>query len=201
MHSGWSRLFFSIVGYLGLFAIYKIAMLSLAEVGLDRANIKTGLKYGGYAILVIALTYLLIFFLDKQAFLDPRYRQTIPTAIYAATVLLLLKTVIFEELAFRGIGLAILVGIKLNRRLAGIISSVAFGLWHISSSLSIEKYNLGGNIIVPRPIVMMGILIATSAAGFVLCELRWRSKSLLAPILAHWFINAFALILAAISWH
>jgi membrane protease YdiL (CAAX protease family) len=198
--TGWPRVFLNVFGYLGLLVCYLIAKIKPADIGLAKSSLKSGFKYGGLAMLAIAAVTFFIFLIDKQAFKDPRYHHNLGTALYSVVILLPLKTVIFEELAFRGIGLALLYKIKANHWFASIVSSLAFGLWHVSSSVSINKYNLGGGLIIPKPLVVLSAVIATSIAGLILCELRWRSKSLLAPIMAHWSVNAFAIILASLSW-
>ncbi len=197
--AGWARLFWNFLGYICLFVAYKIAQLSLSDIGLSRKYIKNGLKYAFIIILIILAVFLLAFFVDKQAFKDPRYNHSISTAFYAVFILLPLKTVLFEEFAFRGILPATLLKIKNNRWFATIISSLAFGLWHVASSVSIGNYHIG-SIVIPKFIVVLIAVLFTALAGVFLCELRWRSKSLIAPILVHWFVNAAAIILAAISW-
>ena len=44
--------------------------------------------------------------------------------------------------------------------------------------------------------VIVGVVVAMTAAGLVLAWLRLRSRSLLAPFLAHWGVNATALVVA-----
>ncbi len=151
--TGWLRLFINSLGYFGLVACYLIANLKPSDIGLSKSNLKSGLKYGGFAMLAIAIAFLALFIIDKQAFKDPRYHHDLGTAFFAVFILLPLKTVIFEELAFRGIGLALLIKVKNNKWFASLISSLAFGLWHVSSSLHIDKYNLGGGVVVPKIVV------------------------------------------------
>jgi membrane protease YdiL (CAAX protease family) len=45
--------------------------------------------------------------------------------------------------------------------------------------------------------VVVGIVVAMTAAGMALCWLRIRSRSLVAPFVAHWWINATAF---AVAW-
>jgi len=198
--AGWTRLAWNLFGYIGLFGIYKFAKLSLSDIGLSAKNFRTGMKLALYVIAIIAAGFLVIFFVNGHAFKDPRYHHSIPVALYASFVILPLKTVLFEELAFRGIALSLLFRVKSSRWFATIFSSVAFGAWHVTTSVDIGNYNIGGNIIVPKALVAVAATIAPALFGIVLCELRWRSKSLVAPIAVHWFLNAFATLLAAFSW-
>lgn len=199
--TGWNRLWLNILGYAGLFTCYKIANLNLGEIGLSRKNIKSGLKYGLLSLFIIAVSFVIVFLFYGQLFKDPRYHNSFYDTFYAIFILLPLKTVLFEELAYRGIGLALLLKIKENKLFAVSISSIAFGIWHISSSIGVNGYNITDNFSVTKSLFVGASVLATTAAGFVLCELRFRSKSLLAPIIAHWSINAVALILATVSWH
>jgi membrane protease YdiL (CAAX protease family) len=45
-------------------------------------------------------------------------------------------------------------------------------------------------------VVIVGMVIAMTLAGMVFCWLRIRSKSLVAPFLFHWGVNATAFFLA-----
>lgn len=197
---GWARLFWNTTGYVTIYAAYRFASLNLKSIGLAKNNIKPGLKYGLYIIGAIAVGMILVFAIDKTAFKDHRYHHDLHTALYAAIVLLPFKTVLFEELAFRGILPAISLKIKNQRRIASILSSFAFGLWHIFSATKIGGYHLTSGIVVPNFAMVFAVFVGTFAIGYLLCELRWRSDSLAAPIAVHWFINGFGLILASLSW-
>ncbi|HSW79109.1 MAG TPA: CPBP family intramembrane glutamic endopeptidase, partial [Candidatus Babeliales bacterium] len=143
---GWARVFWSSLGYLTLYVICRVEGLSLSSIGLSRSRVKSGLKYGFYVIAAILLLMLLAFFIDKTIFQDPRYHHNLSTALAAALELVPLKTVIFEEVAFRGILPAIALRIKNQQRFATIVSSVAFGLWHVFSASKIGNYDLAGSI-------------------------------------------------------
>jgi membrane protease YdiL (CAAX protease family) len=196
---GWARLAWNTLGYISLLVAYRSAGLSLHSIGLSKASIKSGLKYAGLAISVILLAMLLLFMINKTAFHDPRYHHKLSTALYSALVLLPLKTVLFEELAFRGILPAIALKIKNQRRFAIIVSSLAFGFWHVYSATKIGGYTALG-FLVPATLVIAGVFLVTSIAGYLFCELRWRSGSLIAPIAVHWFINGFGIVLVSLSW-
>ena len=197
---GWGRLIWSLAGYLGLFAVCAVAQLRFADIGLSRQNFPSGLRFAAYVILAIVLVFAAILLVDHGAFKDPRYDQSLPKALDASLVLLPLKTVFFEELAFRGIFLALLTKLKAGRWLANITSSVAFGLWHIGSTSGIGSYKLSAGVSVSQSLIFGAVLLFTTVAGLLLCELRWRSKSLLAPIAAHWFANCAGILIAAFSW-
>jgi membrane protease YdiL (CAAX protease family) len=48
-----------------------------------------------------------------------------------------------------------------------------------------------------RVLVVLGSVAVTFAAGLIFCWLRLRSRSLVAPVLAHWATNGLAL---AVAW-
>jgi membrane protease YdiL (CAAX protease family) len=198
--NGWARLVWNFSGYASLFLAYRFAALSLGSIGLSKSSIRSGLKYASYVIAVILLAMLLVFIFDKTVFNDPRYHHRLSTALYSVLILLPLKTVLFEELAFRGILPAILLKVKNQRRYATIVSSLVFGFWHIYSATKIGNYHLAGNLTIPNVLVVAGVFVATSIAGYLFCELRWRSGSLIAPAAVHWFLNGFGIILASLSW-
>jgi uncharacterized protein len=200
LSGGWARLLWSVLGYLSLFAAYKAEGLSLVSIGLGKGSTKPALKYIIAVTTLIAFVMLSAFFIDETVFKDVRYNQSLLAALYASLVLLPLKTVLFEEIAFRGILPALFLKFRHHRSYASVVSSLLFGLWHVFLATKMGDYLLGGDLVIPNPFVVIGIFVATSVAGYLFCELRWRSGSLLTPIAAHWFINGFAMALAAFAW-
>lgn len=197
--NGWARLCWGVLGYGALFLAYKLAELKLADIGLATSNLTRGLKFGGYIILIILAGLLLVFLLHRGIYKDSRYHHSLAAALSSSLILLPLKTVFFEELAFRGVLLGMLLKFRKGRRFATLASSIAYGLWHISSATKISSPDIGG-IVIPQILIVLVVVVVTTLAGILFCELRWRSKSLIAPISVHWFINGFATILAALSW-
>ncbi len=200
LSNGWARLLWSSLGYLSLFAAYKIEGLSLDSIGLGKGTTKPALKYILGIMTLIVFVMLVAFFVNDAAFKDARYNQSFAMALFASLVLLPLKTVLFEEIAFRGILPALFLRFKHHRMYATVVSSLLFGLWHVFLATKMGNYLLGGSLVIPNPFVVLGIFVATSVAGYIFCELRWRSGSLLTPIAAHWTINGFAMILASFAW-
>lgn len=200
LSSGWGRLLWSMLGYLSLFAAYKTEGLTIASIGLGKGTTKSALKYIFGVITCIVFVMLVAFFVNDAAFKDTRYNQSFALALYASIVLLPLKTVLFEEIAFRGILPALFLQFKHHRLYASVVSSLLFGLWHVFLATKMGDYLLGGDLVVPNPFVVLGTFVATSVAGYIFCELRWRSGSLLTPIAAHWTINGLAIVLASFAW-
>ena len=85
---------------------------------------------------------------------------------------------------------------------AVVVSSLLFGLWHVLPSWGIGDVNpvvddLIGAGWVGRTITVALAVAGTFLAGLWLCFVRYRSGSLLAPVLAHVATNSLAY---AIAW-
>jgi membrane protease YdiL (CAAX protease family) len=161
-----------------------------------------GLIWSAGCIAAVTLVYVIggsmrftrRFLADDRAVLGPR------TLLYKTLVNVPLGTVLFEELAFRGVGLALLdqwLGIWQ----AVLVSSLLFGLWHILPSLVMHDANgavgdlLGGGIWGRIQSVLFTVA-GTAVAGLVFCALRIYSDSLLTPMALHWAINGLGFIAA-----
>jgi uncharacterized protein len=182
-----------------LLAIARAAGLAAADLGLARSAWPAGLRWGAAAAAVAAAAWAL-------ALLVPPVRQVLPdgdgavgrAALLAALVVVPLGTVLPEELAFRGLLLALLErghGV----RTATLVSSGLFGLWHVLPSLGGGAANaaiagaVGGD--AAGTLLRVAVTVCfTFAAGVVLCVLRLRSGSLLAPVLAHWAVNGLGVV-------
>jgi membrane protease YdiL (CAAX protease family) len=124
-------------------------------------------------------------------------------ALWAVLVVIPLGTVLPEELAFRGLLLALL-GRRYGVLAGTLLSSALFGLWHVVASLgggtanatmaSVVGADAAGTVV--RVIVTV---VFTSLAAVVLCWLRLRSRSLIAPVLAHWTVNGLGVIVALVA--
>jgi predicted Abi (CAAX) family protease len=104
-----------------------------------------------------------------------------------------LGTAVPEELVFRGALLG-LVARRRTRVSATITTAVLFGLWHILPTLDRIESNPGtrhtkGDHLRTAAVVAMACT-ATAAAGLGFSWLRFRSGSVLAPVLAHIAPNA-----------
>lgn len=179
--------------------------LSWAELGLSRAQWRSGGGYAMAAVLVVLSVVAVGALLPwtRPMFLNNRY-ATVSGALVASMVIIPLQTVIPEELAFRGA----LHG-ALNRAwgFRGVAAggSLLFGLWHVASSLGLTSSNIGLTRLFGGGFVGMaaGVTLAvcaTGAAGFVFSWLRRRSGSLIAPIALHWSLNGLGALAAAMVW-
>ena len=193
-------------GALAVVGLSRSYGVTVEALGLARSTWRTGLRYAGvaFALVVVVVVVAAALPLTRSAFLDSRYRKDGWAALRYALLAVPLLTVIPEELAFRGV-LPAVIGRTYGRRAATVGSSVLFGLWHISSSLGLASDNAAvsthlGSGTSAQVLSVLGAVAATTVAGVVFCQLRWRSGSLLAPIGLHWAVNGVAVLASAVVW-
>ena len=122
-------------------------------------------------------------------------------AVVTAFVTIPFGTVVPEEFAFRGVLWALLRRER-GTRFATVVSSVLFGFWHVPSALAGGAANSVASGVAGTSVWgvlgrVAGTVLFTGLSGVVLCELRRRSDSLLAPIGLHWAANGFGELAAA----
>jgi membrane protease YdiL (CAAX protease family) len=180
---------------------------TLADVGLGRADVPAGVRFGACAFGVVLLVLVGAAVLPAtNGFLhDSRGQISGGRLLFELGVSVVLLTAIPEEFAFRGVLLGSALRLWGPWR-ASVITSLLFGLWHIEPTLHTMSDNravagaaasVGGQVLV-----VLGAVAVTFAAGLVFCWLRLRSRSLIAPVMAHAAINGLALTVAwfAIHW-
>lgn len=174
------------------------------DLGSSRSGVAPGLRWGLSVFALVAAGYLIAVNLPltEGLFEDGRVAGTgAAGAIYQAVIRIPFGTVLIEEVAFRGVLLA-MVARRLGVRWGVAISSVLFGLWHVLPSWGIEDTNpvladtVGDSPIGPAA-ALAGAVIGTGLAGVVFCWLRLRSGSLLAPMLLHVATNSVGF---AVAW-
>ena len=183
---GWSM-----VG--GLAWVARASELGADDLGLARRRWGSGLRWGGVAAAVVAAGYgvaLAVPAVRDAAVTGP---GTWPTALFRALVVIPLATAIPEEFAFRGV-LWGLLRRQSGRRVATVVSSVLFGVWHVFPALGGGAANASVSGVLGEgaagiALRVVGTVLFTGLAGVLFCELRARSDSLLAPILLHWAVN------------
>jgi membrane protease YdiL (CAAX protease family) len=198
VHSaGWSRLGWQLFSFGGLFVIYKISGLAAEDIGLSRARVGSGLKYAFVAVAIISVIFLVLFLLNQNIFRDHRYDQKLLTALTTALLIVPLKTVLFEELAFRGLMPSLLKNLNSGLWFVLVTSAVLFGLWHLTSAPRGNALSVGS---FSNLSVVFLVFIATTVGGGFLYYLRYKSNSLVSPVVVHWFVNGFAIVLSSLSW-
>jgi membrane protease YdiL (CAAX protease family) len=184
-----------------LLAVARGAGLTAADLGLARATWRRGAAWGAAGAAAVALVYLIVLALDRDAFLDRRADLGPARAVWAALVTVPVGTVVLEELGFRGVLWGLVARLR-GPTAATAVSAVLFGLWHVVPAFGLGRANravgdvLGGRTAV---VVLLGVAV-TAAAGLVLAELRRRSGSLLAPGLLHWATNGLGYLVGALAW-
>lgn len=195
--AGTPMIVLSPIGSLVLVVAARTAGLDWDALGMARAAARRGVRYAAPWIAVTILVYGggLLLPATRPAFLDGRYRTG---ALVAALLLVPLATVLFEEVAFRGV-LWGAVRELAGSRWATATSSTLFGCWHVLPALALAT----SNPVAARGSAWTAVgasVVATAAAGVVFCELRRRSGSLVAPMLVHWAINGLGILAAAWAW-
>lgn len=177
----------------------RAAGLSWEELGLARRHVSAGARWGAACLALVAAAYGVTLSVPAlRPLLTDARMAGVDGGELAYRVLLgiPLGTVLWEELAFRGVLLAALTRV-LSLRTAVAVSAAVFGVWHVRPTLSA----LALNDVVDGPVltglaVLLGCL-GTAAAGVVLAWLRLRTGSLLAPALVHVATNSLGALAAA----
>jgi membrane protease YdiL (CAAX protease family) len=177
-----------------------------ADLGLGRADMPAGLLYGAGAMGVVLLMLVAAAVIPAtNGFLhDSRAQIDGGRLLYELGVSIVLLTAIPEEFAFRGVLLGSALRLWGPWR-ASLVTSALFGLWHIAPTLHTMSDNrefagaaahTGGQVLL-----VLGSVAVTFVAGLVFCWLRLRSKSLIAPVMAHVATNGLALTVAWFAIH
>lgn len=169
--------------------------LSLNSLGLSPSSVIKGSIIGlaaslliiGSALLLASLPFLRSYFLSQHSILKSRTSLI----VYETVIRIPLVTALFEEVIFRAFLLGVFM-LYMPTAWAIVLSSVVFGLWHISPSINSMNENHYKSIKSKdssRLYIGANVLF-TTLAGIGFCLLRIMSGSIAAPWLVHWSINA-----------
>jgi membrane protease YdiL (CAAX protease family) len=181
----------------------ELARLRWREIGFDRVCLRRGLWWGGlgFAIEAIALVALAVVPQTRDLFDDRRVREHLDGAGLVDQVVwqIPLGTVLLEEVAFRGVLLALLLR-RLSPGWSVAASSTLFGLWHILPSAGVTTFNPIFADVADNPVGRASAVFvaigATAGVGALLCWLRLRAGHLIAPIIVHAGGNVLAFSIA-----
>lgn len=166
-----------------------------ADLGLEPARVRDGLRWGtamlpgifGVVAVGASLPGTREFFADERVARWSRGELT-----YHLVVRVPLATAAAEELLFR----SALLGVELRRRprrWALASTAIAFGVWHVLPALRAHDANPSGAQLADRvggrPATVATTVAVTAAAGVGFAWLRLRSRSVVAPIVAHAALN------------
>jgi membrane protease YdiL (CAAX protease family) len=173
------------------------ARTSAAELGLARRHAGVGVRLGLLVTAAIALVVAVAAALGDVSAIgtDPSGLEAVDLWLQVL-VEIPLATVLFEELAFRGLLTALLE--RLTAPTPALLwQSALFGLWHVPGAFGGDPPldSLPGWL--GRGGLVVATVAATAIAGALFHLLRRRSSSLVAPALAHWATNGVAL---AVVW-
>jgi membrane protease YdiL (CAAX protease family) len=179
-------------------AIARSGGASWSELGLERSAVPAGLRAGAATLAGAAAAVALGAALPatRSLFADERVaRWSGRELAYHLTLRLPLATAVAEELLFR----SALLAVERRRRphaQAVAVTACAFGLWHVLPALRHHELaaRVGG-----RPASIGATVALTAAAGAGFAWLRLRSRSVVAPIVAHAGINIAGLLAARVA--
>jgi membrane protease YdiL (CAAX protease family) len=172
-----------------------------ADLGLDRMDMFAGLRYGAGAFGIVLLVLIVAAVVPAtNGFLhDSRAQIGGGRLAYELGVSIVLLTAIPEEFAFRGVLLGSALKLWSPWR-ASLVTSVLFGLWHIAPTLHTmsdnREFAAASASVAGQVLLVLGSIAVTSVAGLAFCWLRLRSRSLIAPVMAHIATNGLALTVA-----
>ncbi|MFH9002830.1 lysostaphin resistance A-like protein [Streptomyces afghaniensis] len=176
--------------------------LTRADLGLDTVALYRGLRWSAVLVGAVLAVFLvgLALPVTREAFEDERAAGlTMGELLWRVLVRVPVGTVLLEEMAFRGV-LWAMVRRRHGTAWATAVSSVLFGLWHVLPSRGLSRANAAAAVLGTGPagtaLSVAAAVVATTAAGVGLCELRRRSGSLLAPAALHWALNGFGYVMA-----
>ncbi|MFN8126487.1 MAG: type II CAAX endopeptidase family protein [Candidatus Nanopelagicales bacterium] len=196
-------LFWALGGSVVVLALGLLDGCSWADLGLAPRTWFRGVVWGGVAILIVFAIYAVgtTWKRTRPAFHDQNIAGlSLPRLFWQSLVELPFGTVLFEEVAFRGVLWAMLAR-RYGVVWATVWSALLFGLWHILPSLDLHLRNerlgqVGGGGHRARITAIVGSVVTTAIGGLVFCLLRIGSGSLFAPMGLHWATNGWGYLFA-----
>jgi membrane protease YdiL (CAAX protease family) len=173
---------------------------TLADLGLHQGQWRAALAWGAAAGIALAAPPVLALLLPLPGGLSLQLAEVSgigrPVLLLRVLVTTPVLVALVEEVTFRGF----LQG-KLERALPGrprvalVLGSLSFALWHIVvNQRTVGATNVAEMGLVP-PLAVAGGLVGVFIAGLVFGGVYQKTRSLVAPVLAHWLTDA-ALLLA-----
>ena len=178
-----------------LVAVARNAGMSFEELGLRRDRIARGLLVGGVVLGVVFLVLAVAAALPAtRDYLDDARiaRDSDAARVFNILVRIPFGTVVFEEILFRGVLLAL--ALRRWSVLNAVLVTVAFfGVWHVVPAVESAggDWSLVGSVI--------GVVAITTAAGVLFSWLRLRANSIVASMLAHVATNSLAYLAVVIA--
>lgn len=183
--------------------IARRAGTTWTSMGLRRDRALRGLAVGGAVIAVIAVGVAIAVAIPdtRDLFLQDRLvDQSVAWLLFQALVRIPLATALYEEVLFRGIIFGMLVR-RYTPLVAGLTSSLLFGLWHILPTIATDPLGDTDTTIIGLIVTLLGAVVGTAAAGVAFLWVRLYANSTVAPVLAHIGTNSVSMIGALVVIH
>jgi membrane protease YdiL (CAAX protease family) len=198
----WSRFNGPLFVPLNACATAIVVIAGLTAFGLTRDEI--GLRFvAGDALFGLGLGLALVGLLalglivpaGRRRLADERVSHLRGSALlYQMLVRIPIGTALFEEVAFRGVAFA---GLRhLGVLEAALISSAAFGIWHIAPTVNLVEANQRDADPGDKIKAVIGAVLFTFCAGLLLCRLRIETGNLSTVVLLHATVNAGATLVS-----
>jgi uncharacterized protein len=182
----------------GLTSYARHAGCSRGDLGIRAEDAGRGLRVGlgaaavaGGAVALSAAMPATSGFFHDQRVSEVDRRQ----AAYHLAVRIPLATALAEELLFRGVLLA-LFRQRRSPAAAALWTSLLFGAWHVLPTVDHYHGNPASALVTDprrgRRLTVLATTLSTATAGGAFAWLRLRSRSVLAPVLAHAAVNLSA---------
>lgn len=183
-----------IVTTAGLAVIAWRHSLSWTDLGVGRSTWVTGILWSLGIVLVVGSVIGIAGSIPRlhHLFADDRVTE-VAGAVTARRVLLDIPfgTVLIEEFAFRGVMLALVTSIS-GTAWAVVVTSLLFGVWHISPAL--EMHDAHRSTSGPAWTTVLSTVVVTALAGSVFAFFRLYTASLFPPSALHWAGNGTGVV-------
>ncbi len=175
--------------------------LGAEELGLGRDRLGGGVRCGAAAAWPVVAAY-------GAGVLTPALRPLLHDRrvaglsrgelAYQVLVRIPVGTVVWEEVAFRGV---LQAGLRrvLSEPWATAAGASVFGLWHVRPTAGALEVNGLAEGRRARVLAVTGVVAGMTGAGVVLSVLRERSGSLAAPVLVHLAANCVGPVASAVA--
>jgi membrane protease YdiL (CAAX protease family) len=176
------------------------------SMGLRPDRVKRGLMVGGSVIgvIVVGMAVAIAIPATRELFRDERIiNNSIPWVLFQAFVRVPFATALYEEVLFRGIVFGMLVR-RRSPLVAGLITSLLFGLWHVLPTLQTLETNPGGDLFtgaIGITVAIAGTIAGTAIAGLGFLWIRLYANSTYASVLAHIGANSVAMLASLVVVH
>jgi len=163
-----------------------------SELGIRRDGVvKSVIAGGGVALILGSVSLLALRFAPiagGRVTYSPLQGEAVAPLLFHAVIALPLQTALPEELAFRGVLLALLLRRVSPKRAAAVMSAV-FVAWHIVvQAQTLAQTNVTSAVlVVPAAIVAVAGIFA---GGLLFAWIRLGTGNLAGAVAAHWFFNA-----------